>query len=113
MDKNPSFFYFFLIALIVLFESLAQYHIKKSKINRSLLLLFIAIMSYSVVCLLLRKCYDFNGVGITNFVWSIVSIISMLTIGYVFFDEDITKYDLIGMFLSVSGLYLIFVYGHP
>lgn len=112
MDKNASFFYFFMIGLIVFFESIAQYHIKKSKINKNVLFLLIAIMSYSMVCLLLRKCYDFNGLGITNLVWSIASIVSMLSVGYVFFGENITKYDIIGMFLSIIGLYLIFVHGH-
>jgi drug/metabolite transporter (DMT)-like permease len=50
--------------------------------------------------------------GMTNFVWSILSIVTMLAVGYLVFDEHITKYDVIGMFLSVIGLYLIFVYGH-
>ncbi len=112
MKKNPSMFYFFLIALIVLFESIAQYHIKKSKVSRNVLFFLVALMSYSIVCLLLGKCYDFNGLGITNFVWSIASIVTMILIGHIFFNEEITQYDIIGMLLSVSGLYLIFIYGH-
>jgi len=105
-------FYIFLILLIVLFESIAQYHIKKSKVNHSILFLAIGMLSYSIVCLLLKKCYDFNGMGITNFVWSVVSIISMLTIGNLIFGEKLTKYDFIGILFSISGLYLIFVYQH-
>ena len=50
--------------------------------------------------------------GITNFAWSVISIISMLTIGNIVFGEKLTKYDLIGILLSVSGLYLIFIYDH-
>jgi drug/metabolite transporter (DMT)-like permease len=110
-DKSFNF-YIILILLIVLFESIAQYHIKKSKTTHGLLFLAIGMLSYSIVCLLLKKCYDFNGMGITNFVWSVVSIISMLTIGNIVFGEKLTKYDFIGILLSVSGLYLIFVYDH-
>jgi spermidine export protein MdtJ len=108
-----SGFYIMLILLIVIFESIGQYHIKKSKISNSLLFLLIGIFSYSIVCLLLKKCYDFNGMGITNFVWSVLSIVSVLMVGVLAFDEKITKIDIIGIILSISGLYLIFVFEHP
>jgi len=112
MNSKDLKFYFLLIFTIVFFESIAQYHIKKSKLKRNYLYLLIAIFSYSVVCLLLDKCYDFDGMGITNFVWSILSIITMILVGALAFNERITKYDVIGMILSVIGLYLIFIYGH-
>jgi multidrug transporter EmrE-like cation transporter len=105
-------YYFLLIFSIVFFESIAQYHIKKSKIKNNNLYLLVAFLSYSIVCLLLNKCYDFNGMGITNFVWSVLSIVTMLIIGVVAFNEDITKYDLIGIVISMIGLYLIFIYDH-
>ena len=61
---------------------------------------------------MLNRSYDFDGMGITNFVWSIMSIVSMIAIGVIAFNESITKYDIIGMILSIVGLYLIFIYGH-
>lgn len=112
MNNKKLNFYFLLIFTIVFFEAIAQYHIKKSKIDNKYVHLSIAVFSYSVVCLLLDKCYDFNGVGITNFVWSVLSIISMLIVGYVLFNEKITKFDIAGIILSIFGLYLIFVYDH-
>ncbi len=105
--------YIMLILLIVIFESVGQYHIKKSKINNSMIFLIIGFLSYGVVCILLKKCYDFNGMGITNFVWSVLSIVSVLMIGVLAFNEKITKTDIIGIFLSIIGLYLIFVFEHP
>ncbi len=110
---NNTQFYLLLVCVIVLFESIAQYHIKKSKINNNMLYILIAIASYSIICLLLHKCYDFMGMGITNFVWSVVSIVSILLIGTIIFDEKLTKYDILGVLLAVSGLYLIFIKGHP
>jgi len=94
------------------FESIAQYHIKKSKVNHTYLYLVIALFCYIIVCLLVNRCYHFDGMGITNFVWSILSIITMLAVGGLVFNEKITKYDVIGMVLSVIGLYLIFIHGH-
>ena len=112
MNQKDLKFYFLLIFTIVFFESIAQYHIKKSKANHNYLYLLIAMFCYSIVCLLLNRCYDFDGMGMTNFVWSILSIVSMISVGYLVFNESITRYDLLGMALSVMGLYLIFVYGH-
>ena len=112
MNSSDYKYYFLLIFSIVFFESIAQYHIKKSKLKNNYIYLFVAVFSYSIVCLLLDKCYDFNGVGITNFVWSVLSVVSMLIIGIVMFNETITKYDIIGIAMSISGLYLIFVYDH-
>lgn len=112
MNPKDLKYYFLLIFTIVFFESIAQYHIKKSKVNHNYVYLAIAMFCYSIVCLLLNRCYDFDGMGITNFVWSILSIISMITVGALVFNESITKYDVIGMVLSVVGLYLIFIYGH-
>lgn len=110
-DRNFKF-YVMLILLIVLFESIAQYHIKKSKAKHGMLFLAIGILSYSIVCLLLKKCYDFDGMGMTNFVWSVLSIVSMLTVGHIMFGEQLKLIDVIGIILSIAGLYLIFVYGH-
>jgi hypothetical protein len=74
MNNKKLKFYFLLIFTIVFFEAIAQYHIKKSKNGNKYIHLSIAVFSYSVVCLLLDKCYDFNGVGITNFVWSVLHL---------------------------------------
>lgn len=112
MNTKDLKFYLLLIFTIVCFESIAQYHIKKSKITHNYLYLLISFFCYSIVCLLLNRCYDFDGMGITNFIWSILSIVTIIAIGVLFFNESITKFDIIGMVLSVVGLYLIFVYGH-
>lgn len=112
MNYKDYKYYFLLIFSIVFFESIAQYHIKKSKINNNYIYLLVAIFAYSIVCLLLNKCYDFNGIGMTNFVWSVLSIVIMLIVGVVAFNETITKYDIIGIVLSISGMYMIFIYDH-
>jgi multidrug transporter EmrE-like cation transporter len=106
--------YFFLIMLIVVFENFAQYNIKKNKIEKNMFYIFLAIASYAMVCLLLGKCYDFAGagVGMTNFIWSILSIVSLIILGIIAFHETITKYDIIGILLCICGLYFIFIVDH-
>jgi multidrug transporter EmrE-like cation transporter len=106
--------YIFLILLIVMFENFAQYNIKKNNIENNFLYIFLAIASYSIVCLLLGKCYTMKGagVGITNFIWSILSIVSLIMIGVIIFHETITFYDIFGIILCICGLYFIFLKNH-
>lgn len=109
--KNSKY-YILLIFIIVIFESVAQYHISESKRRNSVIFFLLAIASYSVVCLLLHKCYDISGMATTNFTWYTLSILSIVVIGFVGFDEKITRYDISGIILAISGLYLIFVKDH-
>ncbi len=101
-----------LISLIVITESTAQYHIKKSKTTKNLLYLLVSVVCYMVVCGLLYKCYDYHEMGMTNLIWSILSILSIMIIGHIAFHEQLNNYDLFGIFLCIAGLYFIFVYGH-
>jgi len=101
-----------LIVVIVIFESIAQFHISESKRRNSIIFFLLAIASYSVVCLLLHKCYDFGGMAMTNFTWYTLSILSIVIIGFLGFNESITRYDIIGLVMTICGLYLIFVKGH-
>lgn len=110
--KKDIRIYLFLIMLIVLCETTAQYHLKKSKLLNSYLCLLVGILLYAVICLLLLQCYKYKDMGITNFVWSIISIISILITGYLVFGEKITKYDMMGLILCIVGLYFIFIKDH-
>jgi multidrug transporter EmrE-like cation transporter len=101
-----------IILFVVLFESIAQFHIRKGRELESQLYTLIGLVSYCVVGLLLFKCYEFEGVGMVNLIWSVLSIVSMTAIGYMFFDEEINKYDLLGIGLCLTGMYFIFIYGH-
>ena len=106
--------YLFLIILIVIFENFAQYNIKKNNIENNYLYLFLAIASYSIICVLLGKCYSLKGagMGITNFIWSILSIVSLIIVGVIVFHETITFYDIFGIILCIVGLYFIFLKDH-
>jgi multidrug transporter EmrE-like cation transporter len=106
--------YILLIILIVIFENFAQYNIKKNNIENNFIYVVLAIASYSIICVLLGKCYSLKGagVGITNFIWSILSIVSLIVVGVIVFQETITLYDIFGLILCIVGLYFIFVQDH-
>ena len=106
--------YIFLILLITAFETFAQYNIKKKNIHNNWFYMFLAFLSYCVVCVLLNQCYsiDNTGIGITNLAWSVISVISVIIVGMIAFHEKITIYDIFGMILCFVGLYFIFMFNH-
>ena len=101
-----------LISLIVITESTAQYHIKKSKATNNWRYLLVAVFCYMIICGLLHKCYDYDDMGMTNLIWSVLSIVTIMIVGHLAFKEEINKFDIIGMLCCVIGLYFIFIYGH-
>ncbi len=111
---NLNFDIIKLIFFVVLSESVAQYNIKESLVKQSNIRFIFAIFAYCFVCLFLRQIYNNKGsIGITNVIWSILSIVSILIVGIVFFHEQVNNWDLLGIFLAMLGLYFIYVKGHP
>jgi multidrug transporter EmrE-like cation transporter len=111
-EKGIQFMYILLILSIVFLESVAHYNIKRSKIDNNVLFMIVAVLCYFFICILLNKCYDFDGMGKTNFLWSVLSIVIILLLGNFIFDEKITNYDFIGLILCIIGLYFIFIHEH-
>ena len=101
-----------IIALIILLETVAQYHIKNSKVSNNIYLIFVSIILYSIICFLLRACYSYTTMGLANLIWSVMSILTVMMVGYFAFNETLTYNDVIGLVLCVIGLYLIFVADH-
>jgi len=102
----------FIILFIVASEALAQTCIKKCKVTQKWHFYLLAIFFYSLVCLGLYTVYGYKTMGIVNLIWSCLSILSILTVGVVFFHEEVNKYDIIGITLIFVGLGLVFVKGH-
>lgn len=98
-----------LILSIAFFELIAQSSIKYFHHTERLhyVYYFIAVICYAVIAYLLSYSYEHKGMGITNLVWSGVSITVILTTGILLYDEKPTIYDIFGMSLIVSGITFI------
>lgn len=84
-NKNVNLDLIKWIFLVVIAETTAQYNIKESLIKKSNMRFVFAVCGYAFVSLFLRQIYYHKGaVGITNVIWSILSIVSILFIGIVF-----------------------------
>jgi multidrug transporter EmrE-like cation transporter len=94
-----------IILAIAFFELIAQSSVKyfhKTE-KTQYIYYFIAILSYCVVAYLLTLSYDHKGMGITNLLWSGITIVVILTAGMILYGEKLTNYDVIGLCLILSG----------
>jgi multidrug transporter EmrE-like cation transporter len=93
------------IVFIVISEAIAQSCLKKSHKDHMPLLFYIGIIFYGVVCILLLNCYK-NGInmGRLNLIWSCCSIITIIVIGYFFFNEQIYPHDIAAIVLAIAAI---------
>jgi len=101
-----------LLLFIVVSEASAQYCIRRCKRDQKMHLFFLGVFFYSFVCFGLYNMYSMKEIGVVNFMWSCMSIITILSVGVFFFHETINIYDIIGIVLVFTGLALVFIKGH-
>ncbi len=94
-----------LIVLISLFECFGQNCLKRLFINPDQKhLYFFAVLFYSVVCYLLVMSYRYKSMGLTNLLWSGMSVIVVVTTGMLFYGERLSRLDIFGILLILLGM---------
>lgn len=93
-----------IIMIIVICEMTAQSCIKQS--DKTYILFFIAIILYTTICYLLFLCYMNRGkLGQINMMWSSISIISGIIVGYFIFGESVNMNRIIAIILAIGAVY--------
>ncbi len=94
-----------IIVLISLSECIGQSCLKKLFSEPTRRHLFIvAVVFYSLVCYLLVMSYKYKGMGIVNVLWSGMSILLIVSIGVIFYNEKLTPLDIAGILLIFAGI---------
>ena len=98
-----------LIFLITLSEAIAQYCIRCARNHsctkaKCIGLIFLGMLAYCIVGVLLYKVYSFENLGVTNLIWSCMSIIVAFIVGKFFFTEKIKKHDIIAICLAILAI---------
>ncbi len=96
-----------IILFISISECLGQSCLKKFHINpipENNYLYYLAVVFYSLVCLLLLLSYKYKSMGLVNLLWSGLSVLLILSTGILFFHEKITFLDKMGVILIVMGI---------
>lgn len=96
------------VILITLFEATAQLCFKKFEINKapSYCYFLFGLTLYLLVCGLLCYCYKNKGrLGSVNLMWSCMSIVFVIIVGYVFLEEKLKLHDFAAIFFALLAIY--------
>lgn len=99
-----------IIVLIAISECIGQSCLRRLFEDPSKTHLYItAVIFYSIICYLLFLSYRYKGMGLINVLWSGISVLVIVSTGVILFNEKITKLDIFGIFLILSGIYCILI----
>lgn len=94
------------ILLISVFESFGQYCLKQYEKNNLFSYFVLGTMAYFIVCCLLCVCYkNHANIGNVNLMWSCLSIITVITVGYLFLNEKIEKNNIFAICFALLAIY--------
>lgn len=93
------------VTLIALTEIAGQTCLKMARVKNKTYLLTLGILLYAMVAYLLYMCYQYEGLGHTNLVWSCITIVLALFVGYHWFKEPFNKYNWIAVVLAFGAIY--------
>lgn len=98
---------FLLVLGVAIAEAVGQtlvYKSAKSAKQHSYVFFILAWLSYLAVLYFLTKTYQFKGVGFVTVLWSGLTCLLMLIIGYVMFGERLTMREWIGAAFVLLGV---------
>ncbi len=101
-------FVIYAIILITIFEATGQLCLKKfhPDVANSYFYFLFGILFYMIVCGLLCYCYKHKGhLGSVNLMWSCMSIVFFIIVGYVFLQEKLETHDFIAIFFALLAIY--------
>ena len=98
---------FIIIIMISLSECVGQSCLKKLFREPNKKHLFIvAVIFYTIVCYLLVLSYRYKGMGIVNVLWSGMSVLLMVSVGLLFYKEELSLNETMGIVLIIIGMIL-------
>jgi small multidrug resistance pump len=102
---NTNLALLLLVVAIAISECLAQSCLKRYHTAPDKIYLYIAgVLFYTIVCALLVMSYKYKGMGLVNVLWSGLSVLVILSTSMLFFDENITRLDMLGAAMIVTGV---------
>ena len=71
--------------------------------------LILGILIYGLcIPFLVVKSLSYAGIGTVNLLWNIISTVSMIVIGYYFFNEKVNHLHLFSLFFGVAAIVLLY-----
>ena len=100
------------LLLLVITETAAQYFLQKYVNSYFLLSFAIGIILYGIVAVLYTHIlhefkYKSNGLTYANTVWNTGTTVTVTLIGWLIFQQKLTKIQTLGVFVTILGVSLV------
>ena len=78
--------------------------------NKNILYLLLGIFIYGIIIpFLIIFSLKFEGIGTVNFLWNIITTVSMIMIGHYVFGDTMNYLHMISAFLGISAMIVLFM----
>ncbi len=99
-----------IVLMISLCEAVGQSVTFLAHKHSKFVLLFVAWLFYLAVIYFLYRAYEYKGVGYVNILWSGITTLLMITIGFFLFNEKLSKVEWIGAVFIIIGMVILLTY---
>lgn len=94
-----------IVVLIATFEAFAQTLLKKAQVNKKTHMILFGVIMYFLVGILLFVSYHYEGLGHINLLWSCLSIIIAILVGYTIFGEPVNHFTWVAFGCALGAIY--------
>lgn len=97
------------LSLLIIFECIADIFAKNWSLKGGWLLVFLALLSYVIAnTFWLFALKNGSGLGKGAIIFSIATAVVAIIIGVLFYKEDVSRLQMVGIFLGLLSLVFIF-----
>lgn len=91
-------------------ETIAMTAITKySKTNNKFYMLLGFLIYGLVIPIAVLKTLTFAGIGTVNFMWNIITTVSMIVIGHFYFGDKMSNLHLISLMLGLASITILYI----
>ncbi len=101
---------FTLTLLLAGFEIIAMTLLQKEQIESKRYYLIIAMILYGLIIpIIMLKTLNYNGIGTVNLMWNILTTVSMVLIGYYYFNEKINHLHVLSLMFGIASILMLYI----
>jgi len=91
-------------------ETIAMTAITKYSRNKNIWYMAIAILLYGIVIpFSVYHSLSYSSIGTINFMWNIITTVSMIIIGKLLFDDTVTHLHLISLLMGIASMAILYI----
>ena len=91
-------------------ETISMTSLTEYSKNKNILYLLLGIFIYGIIIpFLIIFSLKFEGIGTVNFLWNIITTVSMIMIGHYVFGDTMNYLHIISAFLGVLSIIILFM----